>query len=362
MSAAARTPLLDPASRSLLEGLGALHAVVVAVDLDGRLVFVHDPDGLVGESDFATRSASEAGRPAARALAEALAARAPLQREDDAYHVRVFETDRDGPQPLRVALLDARTEPAPDTETLVRKNEELETCMRSVSHDLRSPLVSVLGFARLMRDEFGGPIGRTGQHFLDRIEQAGKHMERLLDDLLELTRMEETPNTAVHVNPIAVLEQLAAEKKLPLDDAGISLVLPSEAPILVCDRTRLYQLFANLVGNAIRFVPRDGSGRIEVRIEAVSDGFRIDVDDNGPGIEPEDRERIFDPFRTAGTVRKTVEGKKSSGLGLAIVRKIVESHRGRIHVEEAPIGGAGFRVWLPNPLARAEAPRKIASA
>ena len=101
------------------------------------------------------------------------------------------------------AMHSAGTEPggrgdlAPTTplEQLTNKNEELETCIRSVSHDLRSPLVSVLGFARLLRDEFGEPIGRTGLHFLDRIEQAGRNMERLLSDMLEFSRIEDTANT-----------------------------------------------------------------------------------------------------------------------------------------------------------------------
>lgn len=350
-------PLLDFASRALLDGLGSLHAVVVAVDDDSRVVFVHDPDALLGEPAPERFDVSSDAPPAVRAIAARLAG-APAP--DGSHRLHVFDTGDDAPRPLRVVLLDPAAEPAP--AALARKNEELETCLRSVSHDLRSPLVSVLGFARLLRDEFGEPIGRTGRHFLDRIEQAGRNMDRLLHDLLELTRMEETPNTPVHVNPIAVLEQLAAEQKLALDTAGITMVHPSEAPIVVCDRTRLYQLFSNLVGNAIRFVPTDGSGRIEIRIEAHDDGWQIDVDDNGPGIAPEDRARIFEPFRTARHPAKAPESRKSSGLGLAIVRKIVDAHDGRIHVEDAQDGGARFRIWLPRPAEPSGETAKAASA
>lgn len=363
-SAAAPTPsrpLLEPASRALLEGLGSLHAVVVAFDDDGRVVFAHDPDALLGanacEQIEGRFEGVRAATPAARAVAAGLAGEPP---PDEHHRFHVFDTAGDSPRTLRVVLLDPTAEPA--AADLARKNEELETCLHSVSHDLRSPLVSVLGFARLLRDEFGEPIGRTGQHFLDRIEQAGRNMERLLHDLLELTRMDEMPNTPVHVNPIAVLEQLSAEQKLALDAAGITLVLPGEAPIVVCDRTRLYQLFSNLVGNALRFVPTDGSGRIEIRIEAHDDGWRIDVDDNGPGIAPEDRARIFEPFRTARHPGQAPEARKSSGLGLAIVRKIVEAHDGRIHVEDAPGGGARFRVWLPRPAEPTDETAKAASA
>ncbi len=110
-----------------------------------------------------------------------------------------------------------------------------------------------------------GPASGTGRHFLDRIEQAGRNMERLLHDMLELSRIEETPHCAVHVNPIPVLDQLAAELKIRLDEAGIDLHLPVEAPIVVCDRTRLYPLFSNLIGNAVCHMEPNSSGKASAR-------------------------------------------------------------------------------------------------
>ncbi len=228
-------------------------------------------------------------------------------------------------------------------EVLERKIDELESCVRSLSHDLRSPLVSILGFSRLLRDDYGERLAPTGLHFLDRIEQAGRHMERLLRDMLEFSRIDGSSDTRVHVDPTPILQQVLAELKLHLEEKKIELDLPENPPTLLIDRTRLYQLFANLIGNAVRHMDRDEDGRIRVEIEAVADGWRILVDDNGPGIAPEDHQRIFDVFQTAGRS----SGRDNGGLGLAIVKKIVETHSGRVWVESESGQGSRFVVWLP---------------
>lgn len=317
---------IDETTHAWLTGLASMHALVAAYDASGDAVFLVDEEGIAGTT--LDPAAAAAACPPGWVLKEFSAA------------------DVHG-SALRIVVGDAAHGP-PNEADLEKKNEELETCVRSVSHDLRSPLVSVLGFTRLLRDEFGDPIGRTGRHFLDRIEQAGRNMERLLSDMLELTRISETPNCAVHVNPIAVLDQLAAEKKIALDEAGIDLHLPTEAPVIVCDRTRLYQVFSNLIGNAIQHMEPQSGGRIEVRVATAPAGWEITVADNGPGIAEEDRARIFEAFQTAESTPATPR-KKSSGLGLAIVRKIVEAHQGRVRVESEPGEGSQFIVWLPKP-------------
>ncbi|MAG31419.1 MAG: hypothetical protein CL908_11095 [Deltaproteobacteria bacterium] len=239
-------------------------------------------------------------------------------------------------------------------ELLEKKNEELESYARSVSHDLRSPLSALLGFTRLLRDDYRDLLPETALHFLSRIEQAGQNMELLLHDLLELSRIGATPECRVHVNPLPVLEQLYSELRLQLDEKGIVLELPESGPTLLCDRTRLYQLLSNLIGNAIHHMGDQPNGRIEVAIDVTPGGWQITVADNGPGIRPEEQERIFEMFETgrpttAQTAAKSMgrPAKKSSGLGLAIVKKIVETHCGQIRVESEPGAGARFIVFLP---------------
>jgi len=227
---------------------------------------------------------------------------------------------------------------------LERKNAELEAYVHSVSHDLRSPLVSLLGFTRLLRQDYGHHFDETGRHFTDRIEQAALTMESLIDDLLELSRIGATHEHRTFVDPRAVLLQLQAELKLRLDAAGARLVIPEDPPLVLCDRTRLYQVFSNLVGNALQHMGECEDRTIEVKITCEPDRDVLSVCDHGQGIDPSDLDRIFDVFYSRGRSRS---GSRSTGVGLAIVRKIAETHGGRAWAESEPGQGACFHVSLP---------------
>jgi PAS domain S-box-containing protein len=250
----------------------------------------------------------------------------------------------DGRAAGAVAYLRDDTERRRAEENLARKNAELEHYVHAVSHDLRSPLVSLLGFTRLLREDYGAQLDAKGVHFLDRVEQAGRTMEALIRDLLELSRIGRTPQATLRVNPRAVLLQLAAELKPRLDAQDVHLALPHDPPALVCERTRLYQLFSNLIGNALDHMGDAGEARIEVEIDEEPDHHVISVRDNGRGIAPEHHERIFEVFQSLGPRR---DGCRGTGMGLAIVRKIAETQGGRAWVESEPGLGACFRVRLP---------------
>jgi signal transduction histidine kinase len=357
-----RITLPDVATGSMLHGLATLHSIVLAVDSKLRVIWLSDDLDVIGGG-----SSRSIGRSVSSLLDELwpddIAAFGDQTRQffDEMVakgrvsHAR-FDLRRDGRAlPLEVSAFHMRDSSGNNLvvcvadhhktlESLERKNEELETYVRCVSHDLRSPLVSMLGFSRLLRDDYHDVLDETGLHFLDRIRQAGQNMERLLHDMLELSRVAETSHCRVHVNPTQVLQQLRSELKLQLDEKHIELRLPEDPPTLLCDRTRLYQLLSNLIGNSIQHMGSGQTGRIDVEIETVSDGWQISVDDNGPGIAPEDHHRIFEVFETAGNPSGA---KKSSGLGLAIVKKIVEAHSGRVWVESEEGEGTRFFVWLP---------------
>jgi len=227
---------------------------------------------------------------------------------------------------------------------LLRANDELEHCVNALAHDLRSPLVALLGFSRLLRQDYDAQLDETGKHFLDRIEQSGRTMESLIHDLLELSRIGQPGDRPSLVDPRAVLMQLQAELKPRLESSGIRLVLPETPPPLVyCDRTRLYQVLSNLLGNAIDHMGETQNPCIEVRVSASRDGHDITVRDNGRGIAREHHERIFEVFQSMGHKN----GRCGTGIGLAIVKKIVEKHGGKVWVESAPGEGATFHVRLP---------------
>ena len=167
--------------------------------------------------------------------------------------------------------------------------------------------------------------------------EAGKlewHMERV------------SPSEVAREAAIA-LGQLFRDKRVKLDVA-----LSDGASTIIADRDRLFQVVVNLLSNAVKFSPSD-AGRVTLAIEADTDGVRLSVADNGPGIAPSHREAIFERFRQVGDTLTAKPG--GSGLGLAISRMIVEHFGGRAWVEDAPGGGAIFRVWLPREAATASA-------
>ncbi len=234
------------------------------------------------------------------------------------------------------------TERRRSSAQLERRNDELEHCVNALAHDLRSPLVALLGFSRLLRQDYGERLDDTGLHFLDRIEQAGRTMESLIHDLLELSRIGQAGERRTPVDPRAVLVQLKAELKPRLEESGIDLRLPDEPPVVLCDQTRLYQLFSNLIGNAIEHMGPCPEPRIEVMMEDREGFHYIGVRDRGRGIASEHHERIFDAFQSIAT-----DGRRGTGIGLAIVKKIVETHGGRVWVESEPGAGCTFHVNLP---------------
>jgi PAS domain S-box-containing protein len=242
-----------------------------------------------------------------------------------------------------VSLRDVSAQRRAESE-LARRNDELEHCVNTLAHDLRSPLVALLGFSRLLRQDYGSRLDDTGAHFVDRIEQAGRTMEGLIHDLLELSRIGRHGERPAMVDPRTVLAQLAAELKPRLDAEGIRLALPDDPPLVYCDRTRLYQVFANLIGNAINHMGECEVRGISVEVIEEEDVDHITVRDFGRGIAPQHHEKIFEVFQTLGPRRDDARG---TGMGLAIVRKIAETHGGRVWVESRPNSGAIFHVTFP---------------
>jgi PAS domain S-box-containing protein len=359
-----RSPDVRQAAGLLSQVLESSPDGIVAVDLSGYVTYANPR-----AASFVGRSPEELiGRPASLFLAQSPDFAALLEKlsEPGAWTGEVFALDRPAgriwlsasTRELRadggtlvgiVTYLQDVTQRHRVEEELKLKNHELESYVDSVAHDLRSPLVSLLGFTRLLREDFGNVFDETGHRFLDRIEQAGRTMDALIHDVLELSRIREPGDLRPSFDPRLVLLQLAAELKLRLEDRGVALELPETPPVMQVDATRLYQVFSNLVGNALdhgfpegRDVAEGAWIRIEILEEA--DAHEIVVSDNGIGIAADDRERIFEVFQTGRGVRR---GEKSHGIGLAIVKRIATSHGGRVWVESELERGARFYVRFP---------------
>jgi two-component system phosphate regulon sensor histidine kinase PhoR len=217
--------------------------------------------------------------------------------------------------------------------------------LSSISHELRTPLTSILGYAALLREDTEGMPG-VGDH-IDVIERNARRQLRLVEDLLSIARIQ-AGEFEVHRCPVDLAEvvRLGVEGMRPAaDEAGLGLESDCEPPVRVCgDADRLDQVLANLLSNAIKFTPP--GGRVTVRLSTTPEEAVLTVTDTGPGIQPQERARLFDRlFRGDDVTRLQVSG---AGLGLAIARSIVEAHDGTIEARADPeCGGATFELTLP---------------
>ncbi|MBC8265105.1 MAG: PAS domain S-box protein, partial [Anaerolineales bacterium] len=226
---------------------------------------------------------------------------------------------------------------------LEARNRELESFVYSVSHDLRAPLVSLDGFSHLLYKDFYDQLGDQGQHYLDRIQANVSHMNALISELLELARIGQVVGPTEEIDVAVLLREIQKELAIKLEEAGVELVVQEPLPTVHANRTRIRQVFTNLIENAIKFRSQERPLRIEVGCQQEGGFYRFHVADNGIGIAPQYHELIFAPFRRLDPQTEGV------GMGLALVKKIVEHHGGRVWVESEEGSGATFYFTLPNP-------------
>jgi PAS domain S-box-containing protein len=230
------------------------------------------------------------------------------------------------------------TERKRNEKRLQRANRELESFVHSVSHDLRTPLTAIIGFAEFVRDSHGNALDDSARKALSEIESQGARMAAMLEDLLVLARMGvwERPREPVDVNEVVL--QVVSEQKRKITQVGVE-VRRGSLPKVLIPETMLYQVFSNLIGNAVRYAGKMG-GTIEVEGKRQGERVRFFVRDHGPGIRAEERQRIFELFQR-GSTGQLMHG---TGVGLSIVQKIARLSGGDAWVEDTPGGGSTF--WV----------------
>jgi signal transduction histidine kinase len=218
--------------------------------------------------------------------------------------------------------------------------------LANMSHELRTPLNAVLGYAELLADGIYGELGEKARGVLERIQSNGKHLLGLINDVLDLSKIEAGQLTlaiddyamaAVVHSVVSATESLAKAK-------GLSLVtsVPRVLPMGRGDERRLTQVLLNLVGNAIKFTEK---GSVGIAVKLANNRFELAVKDTGPGIAEADQARIFEEFQQVDS--SSTRKKGGTGLGLAISKRIVEMHGGAITVESKPGKGSTFLVVVP---------------
>jgi signal transduction histidine kinase len=243
---------------------------------------------------------------------------------------------------LRAAELEeARNQAECANRRLQAKNAELDSFVYSVSHDLKAPLVAVDGFAGMLAEDYGDRLDDEGRQHLGRLQACAQQMAHLIQDLLALSRIGRESRPAEPVRLDELVAAFRSEAGPRLDSRGIEVVV-RETGVLWGVRSQLEQVTRNLLGNAAKYMGDTPRPLVEVGVLERGALLECYVRDNGIGIDPRYHDKVFEIFQRLQDVE--VEG---TGVGLAIVKKIVEGVGGRIWVESDPGKGSTFRFTWP---------------
>jgi signal transduction histidine kinase len=218
--------------------------------------------------------------------------------------------------------------------------------LANMSHELRTPLNAILGFSEVLAQGMFGAVNEKQTEYLHDILESGRHLLSLINDILDLSKIE-AGRMELEVSefdlPQAIQNALTLIRERALR-RGIALhqVIDDQVASIRADERKIKQVLLNLLSNAIKFTPE--GGRIEVRAVPTDGMIEVSVTDTGIGIAPEDQETVFEEFRQVGTADKKADG---TGLGLALSRKFIGLHGGRIRVTSRVGAGSTFSFTLP---------------
>jgi signal transduction histidine kinase len=226
-------------------------------------------------------------------------------------------------------------------------NKHKSEFLANMSHELRTPLNAIIGFSEVLLERMFGELNEKQDDYLKDIHSSGKHLLTLINDILDLSkveagRMELEPSTFDLPSAISNAMTLVRERA---HRHGIKLVLGADPNLgeIVADERKLKQILVNLLSNAVKFTP-DG-GRIDINAHRDADNVVIAVRDTGIGIAREDQDAVFEEFRQVG--RNYTNKQEGTGLGLALTRKFVELHGGKIWLDSEPAKGSTFTFTIP---------------
>lgn len=221
--------------------------------------------------------------------------------------------------------------------------QELNAFVYTVSHDLRSPLTSILGFSEVLQMRYAEQLDETARMALDEIQHQGQRMAAMIEDLLALAKVGNLPQPEAPIDTNEVMQEVLRTLADEISSSELVVRMEYLPPVRV-PKTLLMQIFANLLGNALRYAGPQG-GPVEIGGTRDKAHVRFFVRDHGPGVPPEERQRIFEVFYR-GTTATTPVG---TGIGLATVQKIAQAYGGHAWVEPTPGGGATFWVEMTAP-------------
>lgn len=225
------------------------------------------------------------------------------------------------------------------TVQLKAANKDVENFAYAVSHDLKAPLRGISSLTSWIRTDYAMAFDKRGQEMLDLIINRAKRMDSLIEGILRYSHLGHVNEPKKELNLNLLVHEVI---DLLTPPAHIHITLDNELPVILAERTRIFEVFQNLLGNAVKFLDKP-QGTITIRCDEIGAHWQFSVTDNGPGIDPKYHNKIFQIFQTL----KPRDEFESTGIGLSIVKKIVEFYGGRIWVESEVGKGSTFRFTFP---------------
>ncbi|MCK5545224.1 MAG: PAS domain S-box protein [Desulfobulbaceae bacterium] len=227
-------------------------------------------------------------------------------------------------------------------EELRKINQELENFVHVVSHDLKTSIITVQGFSARLLKNYQEKLGKRGRLYLEQIKTSAYRMETFVFNLLALSRAGLTVSAFKNASSLEIVKKVTSDLGDRLKENGTELIVADNLPTIYCDGERIYQVFQNLLVNAIKYMGDAKSPAIEIGYQDKGDLHQFYVRDNGIGIDPKYHKKIFETFRRL----KETKDQEGTGLGLAIIEKIINSHGGKVWVESEKGKGATFYFTL----------------
>ena len=260
--------------------------------------------------------------------------------------VRALEESRERERSARADAEQAQTLLAQQNDQLVEADRLKDEFVALISHDLRTPLTSIIGYVELSLEDVEPPLDAERRGYLQIVSRSSERLLRLVDDLLFVARLQagRLVLKRSHLDLRTIAAQAVEEARPRAEAKQLAIEFVGDAPVpIAADKGRLFQLLDNLITNAIKFTPE--GGRVKVHASPTGNGAVLEVVDTGIGLGPEEAELVFDRFfRSERVVAEQVPG---TGLGLFIARAIVEAHDGTIVATSREGRGTSFRIELP---------------
>ena len=239
-------------------------------------------------------------------------------------------------------LRDRNQELVERTKLLEQSNEELQQFAYIASHDLQSPLRNISGFVQLLQRHCGDQLDDKARDWMERTVSSSQHMQRLIDDLLTFSRVESRGQDFAAVDLNAVVNDAKALLTATIEDTGIEVIVSNELPTIYGDKTQMTQVVCNLIDNAAKY-RFDKPPRIEFSASEADGKYSVVAADNGLGIDGKHHRNIFEIFRRL----HTQEEYPGTGIGLAVVQRVLRRHDGDVRLESSLGNGCRFILEFP---------------